>query len=368
MLVRNNYNECLTNLACSIRKYFELDYKHNTLEYIDKILEEKKPKNVICILFDGMGSNILEKTLDKNSFFIKNKISDLTTVFPATTTAATTSMRTGLNPCEHGWLGWNTYIEPINKTITLFRDSEMDSEEICEEFLKVKDLLVTKTIVDEINNIGKYNAIELFPFGENMYCGIDEMISRIKNEANKDGKKFIYAYDDEPDGSMHEFGCDSEVAKELINIRNSKIQKLCDELDDSIIIVVADHGHLNCKYMFFDDYPELINMFERLPSLEQRTLSFKIKSQYLSEFKSKFLEIYGKYFSLYDKDEVIKCNLFGDGKFNNLFAPAIGDYIAIAEDNNICLTFKNGTIFKSNHAGYSDDEIYIPLIVIDKCS
>ena len=28
MLVRNNYEECLTNLACSIRKYFELDYKH----------------------------------------------------------------------------------------------------------------------------------------------------------------------------------------------------------------------------------------------------------------------------------------------------------------------------------------------------
>jgi len=29
MKVKNNYNECLTNLACSIRKYFGLDYKHN---------------------------------------------------------------------------------------------------------------------------------------------------------------------------------------------------------------------------------------------------------------------------------------------------------------------------------------------------
>ena len=46
MLVKNNYKECLTNLACSIRKYFELDYKHNTLDYIDKLLEEKQPKNV----------------------------------------------------------------------------------------------------------------------------------------------------------------------------------------------------------------------------------------------------------------------------------------------------------------------------------
>lgn len=32
MNVKNNYNECITNLACSIRKYFELEYKHNTLD------------------------------------------------------------------------------------------------------------------------------------------------------------------------------------------------------------------------------------------------------------------------------------------------------------------------------------------------
>ena len=44
MQVRNNYNECLTNLACSIRKYFDLDYKHNTIDYIDKILKENNLK------------------------------------------------------------------------------------------------------------------------------------------------------------------------------------------------------------------------------------------------------------------------------------------------------------------------------------
>ena len=40
MQIINNYNETLTNLACSIRKYFNLEYKHNTLDNIDKILEE----------------------------------------------------------------------------------------------------------------------------------------------------------------------------------------------------------------------------------------------------------------------------------------------------------------------------------------
>ena len=39
MIVKNNYNECITNLACSIRKYFDLDYSQSTDEslqgYID---------------------------------------------------------------------------------------------------------------------------------------------------------------------------------------------------------------------------------------------------------------------------------------------------------------------------------------------
>ena len=58
MIVRNNYDECLTNLACSIRKYFELEYTHKTLPYIDELLEKEKPENVVIILYDGMGSRL----------------------------------------------------------------------------------------------------------------------------------------------------------------------------------------------------------------------------------------------------------------------------------------------------------------------
>ena len=74
MELKNNYNECITNLACSIRKYFELDYKHNTIDYIDKILEERKPKNVVTILFDGMSSNIIDNILPSDSFMIRNRL------------------------------------------------------------------------------------------------------------------------------------------------------------------------------------------------------------------------------------------------------------------------------------------------------
>lgn len=367
MLVKNNYNECLTNLACSIRKYFDLEYSHSTLSYIDKILEESLPKNVVVILFDGMGSRILERTLNEESFFRKNKLKDIVTVFPATTTSATTSIRTGLNPIEHCWLGWYTYLKSIDKTITLFLNNEKGVNHACDAYLNIKEKFTPKTIVEEINENKKHSAIELFPFGEDAYNGLDDMISRIKVETKKEGKKYIYAYDTEPDHSMHEWGCDCDEVKELIKIRNEKIEKMCGELEDTLVIVIADHGHINVDPIFLKEYPSLLKMMERTTSLEQRAVSFKIKDEFKSVFEKEFNDLLGEYFSLYSKDDVIASGLFGDGIEHEMFDTAIGDYIAIAETSNKCLIAPDDNeILASQHAGYTVDEIYVPLIIINK--
>lgn len=366
MEVRNNYKECLTNLACSIQKYFEIEPKHNTIAYIDKILNEKSPKNVIVMLFDGMGSRILDRNLNSDSFFIKNRLKEITTVFPATTTAATTSIRTGLNPIEHGWLGWNMYIHPINETITLFRNTKKENKQLSERFIKEKDKLVNTTISDQINENKKYKSMELFPFGPEKYDNFDEMLNIIKKECLKDGKKYIYAYDEEPDHTMHAYGPDSKEVVKLIKERNEKVEKLCKELEDAVIFVIADHGHKLVEHIFLKNYPELLKMLERTTSLEQRAVSFKIKNGFKEKFSKKFNELFGEYFKLYEKKDIIESGLFGDGKENELFEEALGDFIAIAYEANKCLIADGDEVLTSQHAGYSNDEIYVPLIVIDR--
>ena len=369
MKVKNNYHECLTNLACSIRKYFGLDYQHNTLSYLDKILEERKPDNVILFLFDGMGSNILDRNLDEDSFFIRNRIKKISTVFPATTTAATTSIRTGLNPIEHGWLGWNVYLKPIDKIITLYMNREKGHDEVSREFFKIKDQLDFDTIADQINRDTKYKGVELFPFktgNAKVYRDLDEMYSMIRYELKRSGKKFIYAYNDEPDHTMHDFGPDSEEAKYLIKTRNDKTETFCKDLENTLVIIVADHGHMKCEHIFLKDYPEIVSMMERNTSIEQRACVFKIKNEYLEEFPKLFLEKFGDSFSLYSRDEVISSHLFGEGEEHPFFQDALGDFIAIADKSNKCLVSDGDDVLVSHHAGYTDDEVYIPLILVDK--
>ena len=366
MIIKNNYNECLTNLACSIRKYFGLDYHHKTLKDIDNLLDKNQPKNVVLVLLDGMGSNILNRTLDENSFLRKNKVKNITSVFPATTTAATTSIRTGLNPIEHGWLGWNTYLKPIDQTITLFLGVKKETGEKSLEFIENQDLLQVSTIAQDINNYNKGGAIELFPFPTGdaiVYDSLSEFKTRILDETKKEGKRFIYAYNDEPDHTMHEKGPDSIEAKNLIRERNDFIEDLYNNLTNTLLIVVADHGHIKVDNLFLKDHPNIKNMLERVTSSEPRAIALKVKDEYKDVFPEEFNKEFGKYFTLYSKDEVIESGLYGEGKMHQVFIDALGDYIAIADKSNKTILDTGDEELVSQHAGYTDDEIYVPLII-----
>lgn len=367
MQVKNNYNETLTNLACSIRKYFDLEYKHNTLEYIDKILEVRKPKNVVIILFDGMGSNIIDKVLPQDSFFIKHRIKTITTVFPATTVAATTTIQTGLNPVETGMLGWNMYFKEIDKIINVFPETEKgDKEERhleeSEEFKK--KYMKTKTIVQDINKTEKYKAYKLFPFGDDSYSNTDEMFKRIEKLCSEEGKKYIYAYDVEPDHSMHRQGTYCDEVKDIIKDRNEKVEQLRKKIHDTVIFVIADHGHIAIENVFLKDYPDIVDCLEKNTSLEPRAVNFFIKQEKKEVFVELFNKNFGKDFDLWTREEVINKKLFGDGEENIIFRSALGDYLAIAKGNK-ALLYNGDKEFLSSHAGYTDDEILVPLVAIE---
>ena len=368
MKVKNDYQESLTNLACSIRKYFNIDYKHNTLIYIDELLESLQPKNVVTILCDGMGDNILKRTLNKGDFLLEHRLKGIYTVFPATTVAATTSVMTGLNPVETGMLGWDMYYKDLDKVITVFKNEEKgdDTHKVLEEAKQYKkEHMITKTIMDDINEKGEYKGYIVSKFSSNPYETVDEMFEMIKNRCSEPGRKYIYAYNNEPDSTMHLLGSDTPEAIALIKDFNNRIEKLSNEVEDTVIFVIADHGHINVNHIFLDDYPDIVACLKRNTSLEPRATNFFIKDDKKEEFVNLFNKYFSEYFDLYDKEDIINSKLFGDGKENEIFKDALGDFLAIAKSNKDFI-YGGSNPLKSQHAGYTDDEILVPLIVIKK--
>ena len=309
-MILPDYNNSIVNLMSSIRKYFDLDYEGNTLDIVDTLLKKNNPKNVVVILYDGMGSKLVKRNLDCNSFLNKNMISELSTVVPSTTTAATTSVLTGLYPNSHGYLGWDMYYEKEDKVVTMF--------------------------------------------------------TKIENNLNKKEKNYIYAYYTNPDSIMHHTGTDSNETIECFKMINDKTESFSSKLKDTMLIVIADHGHINCDEILLEDYLDLYNLLDGDTWIEPRMCAFKIKNGVDEEFKYLFNKYLGKYFVLKSKKEIIREKLFGIGKDNKYFTSSLGDYHALAVSDKYLRYRRGCPIHISTHAGFTIDEMKVPLIIVSR--
>ena len=365
-LILPNYKNSIVNVACSIRKYFDIEYNHNTIEKIDKLLEVTQPKNVVVILFDGMGSKLLKEKLDNNSFLIRHLTSEIDSVVPATTTAATISMLTGKTPKEHGWLGWNLYMKEEDKIVTMFNNKLKDSDIEAAEYNVAQKYYSYDTITDLINKEEKYYSKILFPFGEEPYKDIDDMLIKIKENLNKKEKNYIYVYYEDTDGIMHNTGTDSIETLDCFKMINKKVEEFSQNIEDTIIIVIADHGHINCNDIILSNYEDIFNTLDKNVWIEGRMCAFKIKEGKEKEFERLFKLHFSNDFVLKTKEEIINENIFGDGIEHKCFRDSLGDYFALGIGNKYFKYDNKGDFFKSVHAGFTIDEMKIPLIIIDK--
>ena len=362
MLILPDYENCLTNLSNSILKHYNIPTYHKTLDYIDNILS-KNYKNVILILCDGMGARILDKVLDENSFLRKNKMKEITSVFPSTTTSATNSVLSGLNPNEHGWLGWDMYFKEENQTITMFLNTLKDTEIQAQDYNVANKYFKYESIIEKIKNTGN-DAHAIYSFKDEKYLDFKNLTKDIIDLTKQNNnKKFIYAYYTNPDSLLHKNGINSELVHDNIKTINKEIEELCNNLEDSLIIVTADHGHIDCIYYDLDNYKEIKDTLERTTSLEPRVISFKIKEGKLEIFENLFNKHFSNEFILYTKEQIIENEIFGIGINNKYFNEELGDYIAIAKSNK-CIIYSSDTdIFKSMHGALTEEEMIVPVIV-----
>lgn len=363
-IIYPDYSNSIVNLASSIEKYFDLNSKVSSLKILDDILEKEKPKNVVVILFDGMGAYLIKEKL-KESFLDKNMISILSSTCPSTTTAATTSIMTGLYPCTHGYLGWDMYYKKENAFVTMFTNTYKDTKDVFKEYIISDKYFSNKTIMERILENKKYYSKIVFPIKySDAYIDIDDMFKKIKENLNIKDKNYIYAYYVDPDSIMHVNGTDSKATNDAFLMINDKCEKFAETISDTLLIITSDHGHKNTEYIYLEDYEDIFKLIKDNVWIEGRCCAFNVTDKNL--FRKLFNKYFKDYFILKTKEEVKKERLFGLDNENKFFLDELGDFLALAYSNKIIKYKRGGHVYKSNHAGFTEEEMQIPLIVIKK--
>ncbi|NLJ95538.1 MAG: alkaline phosphatase family protein [Clostridiales bacterium] len=364
-IIYPDYSNSIANLANSILKKWELPTNGGTLKLLDMYLK-KYYKNVVVILLDGMGKCIIERNLKKSGFFNNHLAGTYSSTFPPTTVAATVSIDNGLTPCEHGWLGWDCYFPQIDRNVTVYYNTDTESKEkVAEESIAWK-YCGYSSVINKINSAGG-RAHYVTPFNPPYPGTFEESCELIKTYCEEPGQKYIYCYCNEPDYTMHRTGCYSDEAKQVISSLEKRIESLADELKNTLVIVTADHGHVDTKGVCIKSYPKIMNCLKRIPSIEPRALNLFVKDDRRSEFEKEFTKEFGDKFLLLPKEKVLEMKLFGYGAEHKDFREMLGDYLAVAiDDLSIFNTEEEVEKFIGVHAGLTKDEMIIPLIIVEK--
>lgn len=380
-IVMPNYEHCILGIISSILKYYNVDTKHKSLDKIDKILNEKKYKNVVLLILDGMGDIIL-KNIDENGYFRQNQIDIVTSVYPSTTTAALTTYYSGKPPFETGWIAWSQYFKEYGKNIDMLPHTQsLTGLSIKNASLDVfKKVVNYKSVFNQIEEASKaVKAYEIMPSYSDRRSqrtikadSVDEITENIEFLCKSDDNKFIMAYCDNPDGLLHKYGTKSDEVKEFINETEKKIKNMCDKLDENTIVIIsADHGHKDIEKAYsILDYPILQKCLLMPPSLESRCVTFWVKENMKEEFEKEFRKEFNEEFILMSKEQFLNKNMLGFGNMHNKIDDFLGNYIAVSISGSIIVLEnyleKGKPIKKSTHCGLTKDEMEVPIIVLKK--
>lgn len=365
--IEPDFNNCNLNISSTLAEFLGVQNNNAIIPELKSELQ-KGYRNVIFICFDGMGINPLKINLSENSILRKNIVKTLVSTFPSTTTNATTSLATNKLPLEHGWLGWSLHIDEINENVDIYLNT------ISESGIPIEFSSPLSNNTDYYFNYNKsdYVVDTIFPpyikVKNEMFnhpaSDVFEITSEIRSIISSGGKHFIYAYMDNPDAIMHKEGVTSLKAHNNIQNINDEIEKLFNEIDNSLIIITSDHGQIDVEgYVEFFKDSELLEMLECMPFLDARTPAFKVKKGKRAEFKQKFTQKYGEDFVLFESKELVDRGYFGSrGRYGYL----LGDFIAVGTyTHKQFLANANYPKFKGHHTSLTE-EMEVPLIILKK--
>ena len=370
-LLKPDYTNSSINIVASIRKYFGKKVEYATNPIVDELLASNQYKHISILLLDGLGSYMIRKNLAENSLLVSAKVSDISAVFPSTTACAVPALQSGHAPIKTGWLGWENYFKELNRHVVMFRNEDFYTGEKLD--FNVREKLPYRNFYDDLG----VHSFELGPsFYPNGCQDFSELCNRFLTEIALHEQSVSYLYWGDPDYTMHETGAYSDDAKKTISQLDELLTQLKARLpEDTLLIVTADHGHIDVNPIYFTNFTDVTNTLSEIPSNEGRAAFFKVKLFHRLKFVKNFKKYFGEYFKLLTKEQFIDEGYLGlsKRKMNPYVSSFIGDYVAIATDhyyfnfNPDCYSkVDDQLVFKSHHAGMTANEMMVPLIIIKK--
>ncbi len=363
-LVYPDYQRSILNVTASVLRHYGVSTPTPSLPLLDAELA-KGYRNVVLWLVDGMGSSVLSR-LPKASALRKDKRVDITSVFPSTTSSATTSVLSGLSPQQTGWIGWSQYFPEEARTIILFTNQDFYHDEIVVDHPVAQKVLAYPTIYSLIEQASPdVKTAEIFPaFRTPEIDTPAKMTEAIRHKITSPGRHFVYAYWDKLDTIEHQYGPSSPEALAMMETVDAAYSEFIANLPEgTLVIVIADHGQTDVLPIPLRQFTDVCETFRHDPSVDARAAAFFIKPDKKERFVERFHHHFRDFYLLIPSDRLVESGIFGIGIPHPRFREFLGDYMAIAIGRHYFQLIEGLEPMKGHHAGLLPEEMIVPLIL-----
>ena len=389
----------LLNIPSTVLSLFGIPAPKITLkpEFYQNVMGVEK---IILLLIDGLGWNLFNKEALKYQFFDrlikKGKLSQITSVFPASTTPAINTLNSGLSTQEHGLPEWYVYLEELDCIVESLPFAPVlakDQNKILDQTREI--LLNQKTIYESL----KEYEIPSFIFcpggysdsfynkqankGGNIigYNNLADLLFLLKQKLKEiHGRAYFYVYWPDIDGAEHHFGPWSEEAVvEIAYLSEGLEREFVGKIDPGIaskigLLVTADHGLAEIdkgKVIYLDEINGLTIDFKissngntLLPTGLPRNVYLNIKEKKLAATQQLLKQRLKGKAEVIKTKEAIKIGLFGDGPIHSQFLNRVGNLMILPYDNKaVWYRYDSKDVdLVGQHGGLSADEMLIPFI------
>lgn len=370
----------IVNLMSSISNSFWKKHDYNQLESLNSDVL-KNFDNIVLIVVDGLGYNYLKT--QQESFLYKNIHWKLNTTFLSTTVSANTVFQVWYPPQQHGLTGWTMNLKETG-WITQILPFTLKSwwEVLSKNNYDISDIIDIEsfhegfdsdsfTILSEEKSkrdFIKYTAKNTEIIGTKKYQDTFEELSILIN-TKSEKRKFIHVYMDEFDSIQHNHWIGTTKTNNLFNDIDNRIQKVSESIQgtNTKLIIVADHGLLNIPKKSEIWLKNILWLEECLTvsiTGEPRVRDCFVRPGKVKDFEKIIKTQMSKYCWCFKWEELINNNFYGLGKPNKKLFDRVWDYVLIMKKDYV-LKNNNDHTEKWSHGAFSDDEMFVPLIVVD---
>jgi len=212
-------------------------------------LQVVEAEAVVLLVIDGLGWHQLEQFARVAPNLRGLEGGPITTVAPSTTSAALTSIATGLPPGHHGIVGYRVDVEGENLNCLSWRTPGGDARERIrpEEFQPNAPFLGERPIVVQNAPFQKtgFTRAHLAGVRQQNWRTLPTLPVEVRR-AVAAGEPFVYAYYDGIDKIAHEFGFGEHYEAELAAVDKMVGDLLMMLPRGTAVVVTADHGLVDC--------------------------------------------------------------------------------------------------------------------------